>query len=184
MPAAAELRDNGEKMNLARMLKHLVSPQWLARRAFPTAALQAIEAAVKAAELRHVGEMRFVVEDGLSFGDLWRDATARERAVEVFSKLRVWDTQHNSGVLIYVQLIDHCVEIVADRGISARVGQAEWDSICRGMESAFRDQAYLRGALEAVEKIGQLLATNFPAQTVVGRDVVDENELPDQPVLL
>lgn len=169
-------------MNLARILRHLLAPQWLARRAFPSAALQAIAAAVKAAEQRHAGELRFVVEAGLPLGDLWRDVSARERAVEVFSRLRVWDTQHNSGVLIYVQLIDRRVEIVADRGINARIGQAEWDAICRGMESAFRDRAYLRGALEAVEKIGQMLATNFPAPSVSGRNNV--NELPDRPVLL
>lgn len=171
-------------MNSARILRHLLAPQWLARRAFPSAVLQAIAAAVKAAEQHHAGELRFVVEAGLPLDDLWREVSARERAVEVFSRLRVWDTQHNSGVLIYVQLVDRRVEILADRGINARVGQADWDAICRGMESAFRDQAYLRGALEAVEKIGQLLATNFPAQTVVGRGAADENELPDQPVLL
>lgn len=166
------------------MFRHLLAPQWLARRAFPSAALQSIEAAVKSAEQHHAGELRFVVEAGLSLGDLWRDVSARERAVEVFSMLHVWDTQHNSGVLIYVQLIDRRVEIVADRGINARVGQGEWDAICRGMESAFRDRAYSRGALEAVEKVGRLLVANFPASSVSGRNATNVNELPDQPVLL
>lgn len=166
------------------MFKHLLAPPWLARRAFPSAALQAIEAAVKAAEQRHAGELRFVVETGLPLSDLWRDISARVRAAEVFSNLRVWDTQHNSGVLIYVQLIDRSVEIVADRGINARVGQAEWDAICRSMEASFRDRAYLRGALEAVEKIGQLLATHFPMSSFIDRSSDTGNELPDQPVLL
>jgi len=171
-------------MRLVRIFQHLLAPSWLARRAFPTTALQAIEAAVKAAEQRHAGELRFVVEAGLPLDDLWRDVSARQRAVEVFSRLRVWDTQHNSGVLIYVQLVDRRVEIVADRGINARVGQAEWDAICRGMEAAFRDRAFLRGALEAVEKIGQLLAANFPASSELGRKSSALNELPDRPVLL
>ncbi len=174
-------------MNPIRMFKHLLAPPWLAQRAFPSAALQAIEAAVKAAEQRHAGELRFVVETGLSLSDLWRDISARARAMEIFSNLRVWDTQHNSGVLIYVQLIDRSVEIVADRGISARVGQAEWDAICRNMEAAFRGGAYLRGALEAVEMIGQILATNFPGPSVSsrnGHNANNLNELPDRPVLL
>ncbi|MBI3525953.1 MAG: TPM domain-containing protein [Betaproteobacteria bacterium] len=170
-------------MQPTRILKHLLAPHWLARRAFSPATLQVIEAAVTAAELRHAGELRFVVEAGLPLGDLWRDVTTRERAVEVFSRLRVWDTQHNSGVLIYVQLIDRRVEIVADRGINAKVGQAEWDAICRDMETAFRDKAYLRGAQTAVERIGDLLAVHFPMSSS-DPNAATVNELPDRPVLL
>jgi uncharacterized membrane protein len=173
-------------MKLTRLLKHLLAPQWLARRAFPTGTMQAVEAAVANAERRHVGELRFVVEAGLPIDELWHDRSARDRAVEVFSRLRVWDTEHNSGVLIYVQLIDRRVEIVADRGISAKVDQLAWDAICRGMELAFIAGAYSRGSLEAVESIGKLLATSFPASpgSADSAASADVNELPDRPLLL
>ncbi|MCX7175148.1 MAG: TPM domain-containing protein [Proteobacteria bacterium] len=173
-------------MKLTRMFRHLLAPHWLARRAFTAVTMRAIEAAVATAEQRHVGELRFVVEAGLPINDLWHDISARERAVDVFSRLRVWDTQHNNGVLIYVQLIDRRVEIVADRGINAKVDQSSWDVICRAMEHAFRAGAYSRGSLEAVESVGKLLAMNFPA--LPGSDGLSAsahvNELPDRPVLL
>lgn len=168
-------------MQLSRLIKHLVAPPWLARRAFPGVALQAIENAVAAAEKRHCGELRFVVEAGLPLGDLLHDVSARQRAVEVFSRLRIWDTEQNSGVLIYVQLIDRRVEIVADRGISARVAQGDWDAVSRSMEAAFRERAYERGAVAAVESIGRLLAEHFPATLTSAEN---PNELPDRPVLL
>lgn len=173
-------------MKLTRILKHLLTPHWLARRAFPAGTMAAIEAAVATAEQRHVGELRFVVEGGLPIGDLWHGISARERAVDVFSRLRVWDTQHNSGVLIYVQLIDRRVEIVADRGISAKVDQSSWDAVCRGMEQAFGTGAYARGSLAAVENVGKLLAMNFPAAPESGTPsaAANVNELPDRPVLL
>ena len=172
-------------MELARILKHLIAPHWLVRRAFPAATLAAIEAAVAAAERRHAGELRFVVEAGLPLNALWHEVSARERAVEVFSRLRVWDTAYNSGVLIYLQLVDRRVEIVADRGINARVEQAQWDTICRGMELTFRDGDYARGALQAVESIGQLLAAKFPALPDSGEIASKAaNELSDRPVIL
>ncbi|MDD5176938.1 MAG: TPM domain-containing protein [Sterolibacterium sp.] len=169
-------------MKLARMLRHLIAPHWLVRRAFPAATLDAIEAAVAAVEQRHAGELRFVVEAGLPLSSLWHEVSARARAIEVFSRLRVWDTEHNSGVLVYVQLIDRRVEIVADRGINARVEQTQWDAICRGMETKFREGDYARGALQAVDNIGRLLADKFPALPE-GRGMAT-NELPDRPVLL
>ena len=169
-------------MKLRRLLKHLIAPAWLARQAFPSATLQAIESAVKAMEQRHAGELRFVVEAGLPLQYLWHGVTARERATEVFSQLRVWDTEHNNGVLIYLQLIDRRVEILADRGINARVAQAKWDAICREMEAMFGTRAYARGALQAVASIGELLAENFPASP--DRSETIANELPDRPLLL
>lgn len=169
-------------MNLARLLKHLIAPSWLARQAFSSTTLQAIESAVKAMEQRHAGELRFVVEAGLPLQHLWHGVTARERAAEVFAQLRVWDTEHNNGVLIYLQLIDRRVEILADRGINARVAQSKWDAICREMEAMFRTRAYAQGALQAVASIGQLLAENFPASS--GSREVVTNELPDRPLLL
>ncbi len=165
-------------MNLLRTFKHLLIPQWRVRQSFPQAALQAIGSAVAASEKRHTGELRFVVEGGLPPECLWRGATARERAVDLFSQLRVWDTETNSGILIYVQWVDQAVEILADRGIAACVPQAEWDAICHGMEAAFRRGEYQFGALAAIERASQLLVANFPSSGG------GYNELPDQPVML
>jgi hypothetical protein len=106
-------------MSMLRILRHLLTPAWVLDRVFSAQVLATIEQAVKASEARHRGELRFAVEAGLDFADLRSGASARERAVEVFSQLRVWDTEENTGVLVYVQWLDHRVEIVADRGITA-----------------------------------------------------------------
>ena len=111
-------------MRIGRVLRHLFTPSWVLGRTFTPDVMAAIDAAVAASEARHRGEIRFAVEAGLDLPELMRDATARERAVEVFSRLRVWDTEENTGVLIYVQWLDRQVEIVADRGIARRVPQA------------------------------------------------------------
>ena len=159
-----------------RLLKHLLTPHWLALRAFPSWTLREIEAAIKASEHLHDGELRFAVEAALPLQFL--KTTTRKRAEALFGQLGVWDTAHNSGVLIYVQLVDRRIEIVADRGISARVAQAEWDAICRAMESDFRRNDFLKGALQAIGSVTRLLAGHFPPR---GRN---PNELPDKPVVL
>ena len=165
-------------MNTARMLKHLFAPSWITRRAFPRRTLEAIEAAIGNSERTHDGELRFAVEAALHPLPLWRGQTSRERALEVFAALGVWDTAHNSGVLIYVQLVDRRIEIVADRGIAARVAQTEWDAICRRMEAAFRGNRFEAGALQAIGEITGLLALHFPP----GGENPDE--LPNRPVVL
>lgn len=163
---------------LVRCLRHLVAPQWMTHRAFPKSVLTAIEEAIRNSETTHRAELRFVVESGLDLGELLRGVTARQRAVELFSRLRVWDTEENSGVLIYVQLVDRKVEILADRGIDARVGHAEWESTCREMERAFRQGDFESGALHAIKRTGDLLAQHFPAHPD------NPNELPDRPLLI
>lgn len=165
-------------MNPTRSLKHLLLPDWWLRRAFSAADLAAIGAAIAAGETSHRGELRFVVEGSLPLSALWRDHSARQRAVDLFAALRVWDTEENSGVLIYVQLADRRVEILADRGIAARVAQQEWDAICREMEKSFSDGQWRGGALWAVTRAGELLANHFPAGDH------NPNELPDQPLVL
>ena len=162
-------------MNVLRMFKHLMLPDWWRHRAFSAEDLAAIGAEVGASEKSHRGELRFVVEASLTVAALWRDQSARQRAAEVFAVERVWDTEENSGILIYVQLADRRVEILADRGIATRVPQAEWDAICRGMEQAFRAGQWRQGALAAVAHAGELLAENFPA------GANNPNELPDAP---
>lgn len=165
-------------MGLGRLLKHLLMPRSRLRRLFPAQTRTAIGAAVEEAESRHCGELRFVVEGMMPLASLLRGETARQRAVAVFSRLRIWDTEHNNGILIYVQLADRRVEVLADRGIAARVPQAEWDAVCRRMEAAFRAGDYRGGAVAAVRGAGDLLAAHFPALRE------RSNELPDAPVLL
>jgi uncharacterized membrane protein len=165
-------------MDFPRLYRHLTQFDSALRRAFPADALHAIEAAIKASERRHVGEIRFVVEAALDLGPLLRGQSPRERAIEVFSQLRVWDTEQNNGVLLYLLLADSDVEIVADRGISARLPRSEWETICRDMEAAFRLSQFEAGVLKGVEAIGELLARTFPA----GEDGM--NELSDRPLLL
>ncbi|MEA3192796.1 MAG: hypothetical protein QOD26_1129 [Betaproteobacteria bacterium] len=159
-----------------RLLKHLLTPHWLALRPFPSHALREIEAAIKASERQHDGELRFAVEAGLPLHAL--KTTTRKRAEALFAQLGVWDTEHNSGVLVYVQLVDRRIEIVADRGISAKVEPAQWSAICRAMEGEFKRHEYLKGALQAIAAITALLARHFPPR---GRN---PNELPDKPVVL
>ena len=123
-------------------------------------------------------ELRFAVEAALHPLALTRGLTARQRAIQVFSELRVWDTQHNSGVLIYVQLADRRIEIVADRGISAKVPQEQWDAVCRRMEDAYRKREFEQGTLTGIAEITRLLATHFPPLAD------NPNELSDAPVVL
>jgi len=163
---------------LTRILKHLTAGRWQVLRHFPKPAMQAIESAIRHSEASHLGELRFAVEAGLDWHDLWRGLTPRRRAIEVFSQLHVWDTEHNSGVLIYLLLADRRVEIVADRGIHARVGDAEWQAICRAMEAEFRQGRFEHGVLQGLGRISALLVQHFPA------DGDNPDELPDAPVVL
>ncbi len=165
-------------MKAQRILKHLFTPDWVARRAFPRAALNRIRDAIRESEKSHDGELRFAVEAGLDLALLLKGVTSRQHAREVFSRLGMWDTEHNSGVLIYVQLVDRRIEIVADRGISGKVGQDTWDAICRRMEAAFGAGHFEGGALGGIAEITALLARHFPPR---GRN---PDELPDSPVVL
>lgn len=164
-------------MDLVRILKHMTAPGWLARRRFRYADRETIRTAVAASESRHRGELRVVVEGPLPLRALLAGQTARERAGDLFSRLGVGATEEATGILIYVQLIDHRVEILADRGIDAHVAQIEWEGICREMELAFADGAWRRGVLEAIDRASQLLALHFPAR---GHN---PNELDDRPKL-
>jgi uncharacterized membrane protein len=162
-----------------RRLKHLLTGRAAVRRAFPPASLAAIEAAIAAAECTHAGQIRFAVEPSLEGAALLAGQGARERAVDVFSLLRVWDTAHNNGVLIYLLLADRDVEIVADRGIHACCGAAAWESICERMEARFRQGLFEQGVIEGIAAVGAQLAAHFPPG-----DGSNGNELPDRPVIL
>ena len=125
-------------MGIRRIGKHLLEHHWRVRRVFTPAVLAAIEQAIKAGEATHSGQVRFVVEGALDGAPLFRDQSAAQRALDIFSQLRIWDTAHNNGVLIYLLFADHNVEIVADRGIDAKVGSAGWKKICADMEAEFK----------------------------------------------
>ncbi len=137
-----------------------------------------IGSAIAAGEQTHSGQVRFVVEAALPLSLVLREQKPRARALDVFSRLRIWDTEDNIGVLIYVLLADKAVEIVADRGIHRRVGDAAWRSICRTMEAAFRGGRFEDGAVAGINAINALLAEHFP------RRGAGPNELSDQPVLI
>jgi len=158
--------------------RHLVTDHHSVRRAFPASALARIEQAIAAGERRHTGQVRFAVEGGLPVANVLRHQTPRERALDVFSNLRVWDTEDNCGVLVYLLLADKDVEIVADRGIHRRVGDEAWQAICRTMEVAFRQLRFEEGAVAGIAAISELLALHFP------RNASGPNELPDDAVVL
>ena len=168
------------KISLRRAIRHLVSTPHTLRRVLPAAALQRIAQAIHRAEEGHQGEIRFAIEAALPWSYLWRNARPRERALMMFSKLRVWDTEHNNGVLLYVNLADRAVEIVADRGIAAKVPRAMWQAICHAARDHFRQSRIEAGATAAIEAIGAVLAEHFPLAPGESR----ANELPDQPVVL
>jgi uncharacterized membrane protein len=163
---------------MLRILRHLCTPFWMLRARYPQPVLERIRSRIAEAERAHPGELRFVVEHALELGDLLAGLTPRERALEVFGLLRVWDTEHNNGVLIYVLHAEHAVEIIADRGLARHVPQASWDALCRNVETEFRAGRHSEGAMVAIDGAARLLDQHFPAGPAA------RNELPDQPLLL
>ncbi|HSV84099.1 MAG TPA: TPM domain-containing protein [Ramlibacter sp.] len=164
---------------LRRMVRHRWLDEHDTRRAIPPELVERLARRVAASERRHTGEVRFYVEAGLPLGYLWRDATPRERALAMFGKLRIWDTEQNNGVLIYLLLAEHAIEIVADRGLNRHVGQPEWQAIVRRMGRAFQEGRFEDGLTQALEEVSALLVLHFPAEA----GGVNPNELPDEPLL-
>lgn len=162
-----------------RILRHRWFDEGDARRALGPEALARLQARVAQSERGHGGEIRVCVEASLPLSYLWRNAPARERAVTMFGKLRVWDTERNNGVLIYLLLAEHAIEIVADRGLNRHVSEAQWRELTHGMAAAFRRGDYEGGLAAAIDTVGQLLERHFPWQ---GPEA-NPNELPDAPVV-
>ncbi len=160
-----------------RILRHRWLDETDARRALDDAALDRLAASVQHSERQHSGEIRLCVEAGLPLSYLWRKATARERAVAIFGKLRVWDTEHNNGVLIYLLLAEHAIEIVADRGLARHVPDAQWQQLTSGMAAAFKAGRFEDGLVDAIAAVDGLLRQHFALAD--GED--NPNELPDQP---
>ena len=165
-------------MNTKRIARHLLVSRNRVRRAFPVSVMTDIRKAIHASEKRHHGQICFAVENALDWRRLMRDVPSSERALEVFSRLRVWDTAENNGVLIYLLLADHHVEIVADRGIHGRIGSEGWLPICRLMEKHFLAGRFREGVLIGVDAIAEMLAGEYPHMD--GKP----NELPDEPVIV
>lgn len=163
---------------MKRWFKNAFIPPWRWRMLFPKTTLKTIETAIQQSETQHSGELRFAIENALSSAQVWRGLSSHQRALEVFSKLRVWDTEENCGVLIYLLLAERKVHIIADRGINKRATQAEWDEIVRAMQNEFRLGHFEHGSLIGIEQITALLANHFPAS-------IDKiNQLPDAPVIV
>jgi uncharacterized membrane protein len=165
-------------MSIRRIARHLVQHHWRAKQVFPPAVLDRIEQAIGRGEATHSGQVRFVVEGALDGRPLFGNQPARERALDVYSHLRIWDTAHNNGVLIYLLLADRDVEIIADRGIDAKVGAAGWEKICREMEAEFRSGRFEHGVIKGIEAVSRELAKHFPPAGP------HPNELPDKPVVM
>jgi len=165
-------------MGIKRIGRHLLEHRWRVRRIFTPKVLADIEQAIKLTEASHSGQVRFVVEGALDGQPLFRDQSARDRALDIFAHLRIWDTAHNNGVLIYLLLADRKVEIVADRGIDAKVGAAGWQKICKAMETDFKAGGFEAGAIRGIGAVSKQLAAYFP-KTGAG-----PNELPDAPVVM
>lgn len=163
--------------SLKRLWRHLWLDAGDARRALDQAALDRLQQRVVQSERQHTGEIRVCVESGLPLSYLRRGAPARERAVMMFAKLRVWDTEHNNGVLIYLLLAEHAIEIVADRALARLVPQAEWDRLAAGMAQAFREGRFEAGLMQAIEGVERHLVQHFSLAEGVQR----ANELPDRP---
>ena len=163
---------------LQRLVRHLFAPS--SRRRFPADSLQRITRAIVDGEQRHRGEVCFAVEAGLPPGMVWRGVDARTRAVDVFARLRVWDTAANNGVLLYLLLADHRIEIVADRGFDGRVSDEQWRGVCQQIEARLKAGEPEAAAVAGVEALSDLVARHFPREA----GDVDVNELPDDPHLL
>ena len=163
---------------MTRAWRHATSSAGEARRAFPETTLTAIAEAIDAGERTHRGEVRLIVEKALPFDAAWDGITNRQRALALFADYGVWDTDDNCGVLIYVNLAEHKVDIVADRGIGRKIERATWQAVCATMTEGFRQGRFHDASLAAVEQVNALLRQHFPA------DGARPNELPDHPVML
>ena len=164
--------------NRYRFWRHVATDHISVQRAFPPAALDKVEQAIAEGERTHCGQVCVAIEGALPAARVLKRLTPRERALEVFGLLRVWDTEENAGVLVYLLLADRAVEIVADRGIHRAVGDDAWKAICERMEDAFRAGRYVDGVVIGVEEISRLLAQHFPHERA------GPNELSDKPVIL
>jgi uncharacterized membrane protein len=167
-----------DQSKAGRALRHLLSTRNEAERAFPAATLAAIAEAITLGEQTHRGEVRLVVEKSLPLSAVWEGVSNRQRAIALFADYGIWDTEDNCGVLIYVNLADRQVDIVADRGINSRIAPATWQAICNTMTAGFAQGRFHDATLDAVGQVNALLRQHFPSNGA------RPNELPDRPLML
>lgn len=163
---------------LPRMRSHLMTGKASGRRAFPAATLQAIQDTIADGEQRHRAQIRVIIETALSAGAVLRGVPARERARELFSHYQIWDTEENCGILLYVNLADRKVEIIADRTVTRLLDAQEWQAVCATMTKGFAHGEFHASAVAALQQLNALLEQRFPANGV------QLNQLPDRPIVL
>jgi uncharacterized membrane protein len=163
---------------LKRLLKHGFVIPGAVHRHFPPDSLKRIEDAIAKSETQHFGEIRFIVESHLSFWEIVHNKTPKKRALEVFAKYHLWDTEQNNGVLIYLLLADHDFEILGDRGIHQHIGDNGWQTISDEMEAMFRKGEFEMGVIFGIHQISKALVSHFPASGP------NENELPNKTIVL
>jgi TPM domain len=184
--AAAAHQETGKRQQhiMWQRIKRTFKHRWLdesdSHKAVPADLAERLRRRVAASEQRHTGEVRICVEAGLPMSYLKRNASARQRAVAMFGKLRVWDTQNNNGVLIYLLLADHAIEIVADRGLNAVVTPSQWQGMIANLSQALRENRYEDGLTQALEEVSALLVQHFP----MSADATNPDELSDVVVLM
>lgn len=162
---------------ITRLLRHVFSPS--VRWTFPPATLEAITQAITAGERRHGGQVMFAVEADLPLSAVWRGTRPRDAAERAFAHLRTWDTPDNNGVLVYLLLADHAIEIVADRALHGKVAGTEWQAICARLREGLRGGDPAAALVAAIEQVSALLAGHFPPATRS-----DTSGLPDTPQIL
>lgn len=160
---------------LTRIARHRWADERQVRRAIDAAARERLQARLVASEARHSGEIRVCIEAGLPLGHLWRRVSPRQRALALFGELGVWDTESNNGVLIYLLLAEHAIEIVADRAVARLVPDTHWSEVLQGMRSAFAAGRFEDGLAGAIDAVDAVLAQNFP----LAPGEANPNELPD-----
>jgi uncharacterized membrane protein len=167
-------------MDWKRCFRHVFTTHAALRREFPRATLSGIETVIAESERNHTGEIRVAIEASLEPLEALRGRAPRERALQVFGELGVWDTDANNGVLVYLLLADSDVEIIADRGYNGRVSPDQWARVCRSMESSFRAGQFEHAMLDGIRRVGDLVAVHFP----VGPGSRNPDELPNRPAIL
>ena len=161
-----------------RALRHALFGRGEAARAFPPQALETITQAIAAGERTHRGEVCVIVEKALPLHAIRHGVSDRQRALALFADYGIWDTDERCGVLIYINLADRKVEIVADRGIGRRIDAGAWQAICATMTQGFGKGQFLEATLAALDAVNALLARHFPG------DGPRPNEMPDRPIVL
>lgn len=161
-------------MDVKRYWRHLTASRLATRKAFPRATLKAIEATIKEVEAHHDGEICFVVETSIDRFGAGYQPSPRQRALEVFAQRRIWDTEYNNGILLYVLMADRAVEIVCDRGINAHADRQVWEQICARINADFQQHRFREGAIDGIKALAEVLEQHYPGRT-------RRNDLSDHP---